>query len=190
MKIINNINYILKKEFLEMEDVVYLLNRIRILIESKNQKKKYELLNFYGNWIAHYEIEQLPNKIINEIQNMEKKHTNRIQDHWLLRSELCLLFQENNFQKDLLNDRGKWDRFSTSLYRILIDTPLVNKDNSFNFIFKDSNEKEGKSFSCSYEIQYQNSTGITNTISASYAIHESLYKKNNKKWLTQEGVCN
>jgi hypothetical protein len=189
MKILDNINYILEKNLLEIEDVIFLLNRVRIIIENNSQKNKYELLNFYGNWIAHSNIENLPSKIVNEIENASKTKTNRIQDHWMLRSELCSFFQEYSLDKSLLNNRDKWYKFSTSLYIILIDTPLIPKNESFSFIFNGTNQKENRTFSCSFVIEYKNELNNIKKFSGTYSVQDSLNEDNKAKWLTQEGIC-
>ena len=187
MKILDNINYILEKNLLEIEDVVFLLNRVRIIIENNSQKDKYELLHFYGNWISHSNIENLPNKIIDEIENASK--TNRIQDHWMLRSELCIFFQEYSLDKSLLNNRDKWYKFSTSLYNILIDTPLIPKNKSFSFIFNKTNQKENRTFSCSFVIEYKNALNDIRKISGTYSVQDSLNEDKKAKWLTQQAIC-
>lgn len=57
----------LQKEITNEMQVVYILSRIRKILEIKKLKSKYPILNFYCNWVLHSEITKTDGKEVNKI---------------------------------------------------------------------------------------------------------------------------
>lgn len=79
LEMIDKLSRELKKEMSEECRVVYILSRIRKVLELENSKNKYKVLNFYCNWSLHAKIDNtkpvrefIKSFIINKVVNTLK----------------------------------------------------------------------------------------------------------------------
>ncbi len=125
----------LEKNTFEECQVVYILSRIRKILEIKNQKQKYKYLDFYGNWILHGKLDlwnplcDLFEKDI-DIRLSGKEITQKIKSHHseffklkTLKQELDIFFKEYKLPIDYLNKN--WAAFLIHLLEIIRDTPIL-----------------------------------------------------------------
>ncbi len=54
------------------EDVVYILSRVRKILERKNHPDKYSILNFYCNLSLHTKITKAPKIIVDELKKFRE----------------------------------------------------------------------------------------------------------------------
>lgn len=128
----------LKKRIKSELQIVYILSRIRKLLEIENLKSKYPVLNFYCNWSLHSEITKTDGKKINTIlkefiERPEKRYILSL--HYQFRKELT------NFLKDkelpVLSD-SQLNNFNFQLGKVISDTPIeVMIGTRYRIIFKE-----------------------------------------------------
>lgn len=125
------------------EDIIYILSRIRKILEAENYPDKYSLLNFYCNLALHTKIERVPKELAREIRRV---HDNLEYIHPFfgypdLHKQLDEFIREHKFPNfyELPGFRGK--DFMDLLNSVYSDTPVfvsvvtkykavVNKDGS------------------------------------------------------------
>lgn len=133
--------HLLKNSF-EESDVVYVLSRIRKLIEvdeyRTNNKKDYRELKFFCNWALHVKINDVPVKdLLMEVE--QGKPTFEI--YKLFCSELQKFLKNNNLQSSIFNSENTRMNFLGELGEVYKDTPLIVMDGKkelFTFTFTES----------------------------------------------------
>lgn len=118
---------LLKKTF-EETDVVYVLSRIRKILEIDNVEKKYKKLKFYCNWALHKQIDDA-DPVLDELPELTEKG--------LRESELITLktfyvslksfLNEYKLRTDIYDNPKLFNQFSEKLLDIFEDTPIVLK---------------------------------------------------------------
>ena len=129
---------VLNKGSLEEVEVVYILSRIRILLEIDNEKTTYRTLNFYCSWVLHNKLDrqqttaflakkfdiddspQISAKIIAQKLTSGHKNFFALND---LKDDLKTYFKSHDLPWDkLAND---WSRFRKSLLEIILNCPII-----------------------------------------------------------------
>jgi hypothetical protein len=122
-KVVNAIN----SNDLDEYKIVFVLTKIRKILEHKNHPRKYQLLNLYCNWALHIKITKtaaLKRLGIDIESNISEKEINFL-------SHKLFFEQLDQFSKDYLSDQieplgpEKQTKIADILNEILSDTPLV-----------------------------------------------------------------
>ncbi len=114
----------LSKKIKNELQVIYILSRIRKILEIRKVKSKYQILNFYCNWSLHSKISKTDgnnvNKLLKEfIENPKTRY--KLNLHIQFFEELSKFLQDYslpNLSKDQSNS------FNFILGQILSDTPV------------------------------------------------------------------
>ncbi len=128
----------LKKKIKSELQVVYILSRIRKLLEIENLKGKYPVLNFYCNWSLHSEITKTDGKKINTIlkefiEKPEKRYMLSL--HNQFRKELTKFLRDKELP--ILSD-SQLSNFNFQLGKVISDTPIeVIIGTRHRIVFKD-----------------------------------------------------
>lgn len=127
------------------EDIVYILSRVRKILEAENHPEKYSILNFYCNLALHTKIERVPKGLARELKRV---HDNLEYSHPFfgypdLHKQLCEFIEEHSLPSfyELPGFQGR--KFTELLNSIYSDTPVfvniitkykavVNKDGSIS----------------------------------------------------------
>jgi hypothetical protein len=125
------------------EDVVYILSRVRKILETENYPEKYSVLNFYCNLALHTKIERVPKELAHEIRRVHDnlEYTHPFFGYPDLHKQLDGFIREHELPNfyELAGFRGK--DFMDLLNSVYSDTPVfvsivtkykavVNKDGS------------------------------------------------------------
>ncbi len=144
---------VLNKETFEETDVVYILSRIRKLLEIDGNKKDFKELNFYCNWALHAQIEDVDSIS----KTLQKPGENVILLFHLFTSldkELKKFLDNYGIQTHIFSDRKTLIKFHNLLTEIYTDTPLILKTISKKKITFHKDESFGENsgtFSTTYE---------------------------------------
>ncbi len=143
--IIEKLNRELISQIKTEPQVVYILSRIRKILEIENIKDKFPVLNFYCNWSLHSEISKTDGKKINAIlkefvENKEKQY--KLNLHLKFAEEFNT-FLKSHFLPTL--DGKQLNNFRFILGQVISDTPIkVIIGTRYQIIFKEPcNKKEG-----------------------------------------------
>ncbi|OGH27509.1 MAG: hypothetical protein A3C27_02395 [Candidatus Levybacteria bacterium RIFCSPHIGHO2_02_FULL_39_36] len=112
----------LTKEFKYESQIVYILSRVRKLLEIEGKKRKYRVLNFYCNWSLHSKIERTDpvGRILKEfIERVGERHNFIFHTEFI--SELNQFLNEHELPS---LGRNKIDKFIALLTETISDTPL------------------------------------------------------------------
>jgi len=132
----------LMKDIINELQIVYILSRIRKLLEINKLKSKYPILNFYCNWSLHSEITETDGKTINA---MFKEFIEKPEEKYKLIFHLQFLKQLNAFLKyshlPTLSSE-KLNNFRFQLQKVISDTPIeVKTGTKYKIIFKEPMNK-------------------------------------------------
>lgn len=117
----------LSKDSFEESDVVYILSRIRKLLEIDN-KKTYQRLKFYCDWALHSQIDNTQS-IDRELRTIIKDLSSSPQIFYkVFWDDLKIFFKEYQISATLLTDIERIHQFEKKLSNIYSDTPLILKD--------------------------------------------------------------
>lgn len=128
----------LNKDIVNELQVVYILSRVRKLLEIKKLKSKYPILNFYCNWALHSEVTKTDGKEINTIlrefiQKPEEKY--KLSFHSQFTDQLMDFLK--NHQLPILRGE-KLDNFVYQLGKVISDTPIeVTIGTRYKITFKE-----------------------------------------------------
>lgn len=128
----------LKKDIKEECQVVYILSRIRKILEINNQKGEYRYLNFYCNWVLHNKLDRANTTVLlkdlfeGDMDNSKSgkenaakirlNHNDFFKLH-TLRRDLEGFFSRHNLLLELLNKN--WESFLKLLLDIIKETPII-----------------------------------------------------------------
>ena len=144
---------VLRKESFEETDVIYILSRIRKLLEIDGNKKDFKVLNFYCNWALHAQIEDVDSII----KTLQKPGENAISLFHLFvdfDKELKKFLDNHSIQTNIFTNRKTLIKFHNLLTEIYTDTPLILKTISKKKITFRKEESFGENsgfFSTTYE---------------------------------------
>ena len=123
LEILEKLNKELEKDIEGEPQIIYILSRIRKLLELQNLQSRYKYLNFYCNWALHAKIDRTEPvaDILREVAKLSEKGVKFLTfDH--LRIDLKNFFKENNIPENILDKQ--WLEFTRLLIDIYSDTPL------------------------------------------------------------------
>jgi hypothetical protein len=138
IEIIEKLDKELKKEVHGECYVVYILSRIRKILEIKNQKGKYRFLNFYCSWVLHSKLDYKSTTILladlfesdvncgkSGKDNAKKIKYNHSEFFKLstLKQELDIFLKDNSLPVDLVNKN--WAPFRKFLLAIIKECPII-----------------------------------------------------------------
>lgn len=161
IEIIEKLNNEFKREINRECQVVYILSRVRKILEIKNQKNKYKLLNFYCNWVLHSKLDGYSTKILinnlfeHDIDCKKSAKWNAIKmkscskhffDLLSLKQEIDDFFNENCSSINL--SEKNWASFGKLLLGIINECPIILNSSKLRQIelFKDKNGIYGYKF--------------------------------------------
>lgn len=131
-KILEKLNDILSRENLHEiseAEVIYILSKVRKLMELDGSKEKYQFLNFYCNLALHAKLEGRPPQ---KVQNMMLKIHNQDESFiysifWLedFHNEFKLFINEKELPSKLYEEENIKKNLSEKLFEIFSDTPIT-----------------------------------------------------------------
>lgn len=126
-EIVDKLRIELNREINTEPQVVYVLSRIRKILEITREKSKYPILNLYCNWVLHSEITETEGKKVNL---MLREFIEVPENKYKLSFHLDFLRELNDFlNKNALPtfNNGKWIKFRFLLTNIISETPIEVK---------------------------------------------------------------
>jgi len=158
-EIIEKLSKALSEGNLDEYKVVYILSRIRKLLELNQLKNTFKDLNFYCDWALHSEIDRyVPDSFKNKLTNQLKHSENLYPDELfaIFFIQLEQLLQEFSLPNTILFDPLK-KIFADLMIDIFSDTPLVIKLENMKITIKSPDNKNvyriiKSLFSINYEI--------------------------------------
>ncbi|HNV96976.1 MAG TPA: hypothetical protein PKL13_01525 [bacterium] len=150
-EIIEKLQKALNEEIKEEKQVVFILSKVRKLIELEQKKEKYKYLNFYCNWAFHPYLESLwrVDDILKEFINGTGKKFYKFNTFY---KDLKDFFDFFNINSDIFFQKN-YILFLNLLIDVYSKTPLIIKDLKKCIIINKSNiKKDGIEFSFSYRI--------------------------------------
>lgn len=127
--------------------VVYILSRIRKILEIDSKKEDYKVLNFYCNWCLHNKIND-----VRPVESVIKEFiTDPIGDHGFLDfvpfdKEFKRFLKEYEINTNIYSSVQKEHIFKNILVQIYSDTPLIVESEARKIVILDGNIKELHSF--------------------------------------------
>lgn len=136
------------------EDVIFILSRIRKIIEKENYPEKYSILNFYCNLALHTKIDKrVPKKLADELVRV---HVNLEYSHPFfgypdLHTQMGEFIKDHNLPDFYKHQDFKGSDFIKLLNSVYCDTPvivkivkeyqvIVNEDGTITGKFSNSNQ--------------------------------------------------
>lgn len=117
----------LSKKIETEAQVVYILSRIRKIIEIDDSKRQFGKLKFYCDWALHAQIENIkPMKVI--LQSLianPSAHSFDFLSFNQLDGELKSFLEKENILTSAFMNKTNQQKFKTILYNIYSDTPLI-----------------------------------------------------------------
>ena len=144
---------VLNKENFKETDVIYILSRIRKLLEIDGNRKDYKVLNFYCNWALHAQIEDV-DSISKPLQKPGENVISLFHLFTDFDKELKKFLGDHDIQTSIFTNRETLIKFHHLLTEIYTDTPLILKTISKKRITFRKEESFGKNsglFSTTYE---------------------------------------
>lgn len=121
--------FLLKDSF-EESDVVYILSRIRKIleIEGKSKEKEYKKLKFYCDWALHKQIDNT-DPVSEELKDFPEDMSggNKIILHRTFHEELRKFLKEYKIETTIYKTIQNTLDFGITLAEIYADTPLIIK---------------------------------------------------------------
>ncbi|PIR84223.1 hypothetical protein COU18_00530 [Candidatus Kaiserbacteria bacterium CG10_big_fil_rev_8_21_14_0_10_51_14] len=152
----------LLKESYEESDVVYILSRIRKLIELdeiNRNRSTYKKLKFFCNWALHVQIDEATSvsDLLLQIKNGGRP---TFEIYQLFSSELSRFLEEQRLHTSIFDSDIVKMNFLNKLGEVYKDTPLIVKDRGkklFTFTFKENDiridESGIRSFGSTFRIE-------------------------------------
>lgn len=138
------INNILVKNNYSEQDVAYFFVETYKLLESENKLSKFPTIKFYRDWVCHSVISKYTEKIFYEVYILIKARKympddirlrelgiDKIFECFKRHSFIQLKNEVNIFLNSFLDkEKLNWEKLRGELYKIIMDTPLLIKENS------------------------------------------------------------
>ena len=138
IEIIEKLDKELRRDIKEECQVVYILSRVRKILEIKNQNEKYKLLKFYCNWTLHSKLDRKSTTVLLKNlfeQDIDCKKVGKENARLLiskhsdffklsnLRQELGGFIKDNDLQFDWITKN--WSPFIKILLEIIKECPII-----------------------------------------------------------------
>ncbi len=159
-EIIGKLKTEISKKIINECQVVFILSRIRKILEIKNEKRKYKHINFYCNWVLHSKLDRrnttdllkdLFEKHIDsettakEIASILKNNQSNFFKLITIKEELINFFENYNLSVD--NIINNWKSFEKLLLGLIKECPVIftsnklkqlelTKDKNNNYCYK------------------------------------------------------
>jgi len=143
----------LEKDVLEESQVVYILSKIRKLLEIYKIQGKYKFLNFYCNWAFHSKIDRTEkvSKILIDFINGNQRERFLTFKEFI--SELKTFLEEFELPTKIIEIEKNYYHFLNILLDIYSETPLsVYSEKKKIIIRKPDEEIKNSPFSIAFEI--------------------------------------
>jgi len=114
----------LNRDIREECQVVYILSRIRKILEIKQKKKTYEYLNFYCNWALHGKLDRLTGKVNRMLNNMVQEGDEKFFNLQYFFDDLKNFLKDEGLSEEKIFEHENYLRFVNLLVEIYVDTPL------------------------------------------------------------------
>lgn len=159
-QIVEKINLQLKKSKFSEPLVVYILAGIRKIIEQESSSDEWDNLEFYCNWVLHYELDRKPARFIIQqfeplYQRMKMREESdspleaeNISKFIVFRKELSIFLKRFNIL-DFTTADEQWIEFKVAYANVISDCSLVIKNENQEGQIKkivvniESTEKDG-----------------------------------------------
>ena len=144
----------LNREIRDECQVIYILSRIRKILEISDERSKYKMLNFYCNWALHAKIDRTE-PVGNEFRTFlsNPKDENFVYLKYL-HTELVEFFTNYKLEAKNFFEKANYLRFMNLIVDICADTP-VEVYSEEKSIIKMSRPEHGKSHKNSvFEVEY------------------------------------
>jgi len=105
---------------------LYLLVEIRKVLEHDAVTNS--VLRFYGDWVVHTKLDRAFSQKIYEVLQKEDRNCNQIISFDTLRAELKAFLSQYDLPTALVDDDIHWIAFREKLIDILVDVPIVRKE--------------------------------------------------------------
>ena len=154
--IIEKLDKEMRKDISEECQVIYILSKIRKILEIENAKQKYKILNFYCNWSLHSVIENTKpvENILTEFLTDEESRVNFLYFKYFI-EEFGTFSQDHNLPS-VIFEHKRLDKFLELLVEILSDTSVEFKTPSTKAkIIIKSVELAGFHAGIGYSISYE-----------------------------------
>lgn len=118
----------LQKDSFEESDVVYILSRIRKIIEIEKKEAKYAKLKFYCNWALHSKIDDIE-PFRSDLEEFLALDVKKLDGMLFLdfRGQLTDFLNEFGLSTVIFSSQKTTNNFFESLISVYEDTPLVIK---------------------------------------------------------------
>lgn len=132
-QILDKLSNKMVEDSLSESDVVYILSRVRKILEMEESKNIYSVLNFYCNFALHYKIDRVPEKIKNMLIKIKNggsnpdNYTNSIIDFGDFRQDFEKFIEEHNLPNYIYKRKYGARDFNKLLISIYSDTPIELK---------------------------------------------------------------
>ena len=126
LEILEKLNKELEKDIEGEPQIIYILSRIRKLLELQNLQSRYKYLNFYCNWALHAEINDVDS--ISEILQRPGENTISLFHLYVdFDKEFKKFLDKNNLETSIFTEKKILIEFHHLLSEIYTDTPLILK---------------------------------------------------------------
>ncbi len=128
--IIEKLRIEFEKLITEEVQVIYILSRIRKILEIDGKEKKYKKLKFYCDWSLHSQIDNIDpiKELLGIVVSGEPHEASDFFNYKPLDEELKQFLQEYNISSKIYESNKNERLFKEILTRIYSDTPLVIKN--------------------------------------------------------------
>ena len=123
-EIIDKLDKVLREDIVNEYQVVYILSRIRKILELENYSKEYKFLKFYCNWALHIQIDRT-GSISSELFDLENGIDNGIKNFEYFKIEMKKFLNKNELPTKIIEEDENYDRLKKLLIDIYKDTPLT-----------------------------------------------------------------
>ncbi len=146
----------LSKEIVGEPQVVYILSRVRKILETKSKKGEFKVLKFYCDWALHSEIENTD--AVREILDGIVAGRDEPRVEFFLfnpfHQEFRLFLEKYNLLTAIHDMVAFRHRFNKFLSQIYTDTPLVIKDiKRTKITWQGSPPSEGLGYGGRYDVE-------------------------------------
>ena len=120
----------LNKKISEESQVVYILSRIRKILEIDGTESVYKILKFYCDWALHAQIDNTQ-PVMHILGGLFEGNLDNLLDFGNFKSfykELALFLRKSMIETTFFTNSESKTNFSRLLIKIYSDTPLVVKE--------------------------------------------------------------
>jgi hypothetical protein len=149
--IITKLQRELDRDIHEECQVIFILSRIRKILEVDKEEKKYKYLNFYCNLALHSQIDRNTRFVGEMLSALVNNNASGFYDFSYLYKDLREFCKEKNISNDKLLEEKNLMDFYRLLVGIYADTPIIFKDGDdrYKIVIRDGGDFDGIYYSLS-----------------------------------------